>query len=65
LIPTFPIEGNKYVIFFILTMEKLLKKGNIMVRIKHFGITSKLLSWLLNQGLMEETYMDKQKRRSC
>jgi len=44
LIPTFPIEGNTYVRFFILTMEKLFKKGNIMVRVKHFGVISKLLS---------------------
>jgi len=29
-----------------------------MVRIKHFGVTSKLLSWLLNQGPMGKTYMD-------
>jgi len=35
-----------------LTMEKLFEKGNIVVRVEHFGVTSKLLSWLLNQGLM-------------
>jgi hypothetical protein len=28
LIPTLPIEGNKYVRFFILSMEKLFKKRN-------------------------------------
>jgi len=28
LIPTFPIEGNKYVKFFVFSMEKLFKKGN-------------------------------------
>jgi hypothetical protein len=36
-----------------------------MVRIKHFGVTSKLLSWLLNQRPMGKTYMDKWKWRSC
>jgi hypothetical protein len=36
--------------FYILGMEKLFKVGDIVIRVKHSGIMSKLLSWKLNVG---------------
>jgi hypothetical protein len=36
--------------FYILGMEKLFKVGDIVIRVKHSGTMSKLLSWRLNVG---------------
>ncbi len=43
-----------YVKIFVPSMENLFKKGNIIVKIQHVRITSKLLCWVLEHGLMKE-----------
>jgi hypothetical protein len=38
-----------YVRFYLLEMESMFKIWDIIVRVEHFGIVSKMLSWSLNK----------------
>jgi hypothetical protein len=43
-----------FVRIFVPSMDILFKKGNRIVRVQHVRITSKLLCWVLEHGLMRE-----------
>jgi hypothetical protein len=46
-VPTLLIDSNRFLKFFILGMEKWFQFGYRLIKVEHVGVTSRLLSWML------------------
>jgi hypothetical protein len=52
-VPILPISSNRCVKIFILGMEKWFQLGDKLVRVKHVGVTFKLVKWMLEINIDE------------
>jgi hypothetical protein len=50
-VPTLFVKENRCVKIFILNMEQWFKPRDMLVKVEHVGVTSKLISWILNIGI--------------